>query len=767
VREFSQIIFVFLWALLGISCKPTPTPSLSFLDLTRLPIKIQKFQFSELSDLSYHWKKNPARYAKSCRRIEDNEPCLGSEKLSRWTHTQFTINTNTSLFLNESKDSLLLTPGSRVDWDLPSGHYRLRFAYSCLPNREGFDTKGLFQVKAGDRVVYEDKELRTTKNYWKNHETNIELESSDPHLSMGLDSDHAICVIGHPVLFPQKEDPKENVILVVIDSARKDAFGFMGSPFPATPHLDTLAKESIVFQNTFSNGNWTKPSMISMIYSEYASNLGLGNAWFGTKANQRIVFYGKERESLVEGFRRAGYYTATIMNNVFFLDYTTVGVDLGFHDSYQVGKDNDDTDAITKRSLRFFKENKDNPFFVHINYNTPHASYSPPDWAVKELVEKSDPKLWNNLESPIKRFLGEVRYTDEEFGKLITELKNLGLYDNTWIVITGDHGDLFSTWHDYSHHFIIKTRFGHGETHYDEEINVPWIIKPPKKYDFPNQFVKGQQSLVSLTPTLLSLVGIPYQKEGMRGIDYSEYIKGKSALPEEKFIFTEGRMSESIRTKEYKYIRRYQGFDTVSKTSEGEIHRMPEELYDLVKDPEERVNLSQDPNSISLLNRARMDRLKEDFLKLNAFYINFPCKEGGCDYSGDLFVNGGIYDVEWEGEGDGLETRRYHFQTKPGQKNYLMKIKVIHPDLGFQFQLRKKGQSVPFRVGSWGILNSVLNRMDDPRLIVTSKKPSYEKENLPWVWMEAPFYRGAEKSEDKAMGLEVRKVLESWGYIHE
>jgi hypothetical protein len=102
-----------------------------------------------------------------------------------------------------------------------------------------------------------------------------------------------------------------------VDSLRRDALGCNGQKISTSPNIDLLCKEGISFKNHFSNANWTKPSMISMLTGEYTSNLGITNTGFPIYPREKEVYYNGKIKSLPEILRSTGYYTASIMNNVF------------------------------------------------------------------------------------------------------------------------------------------------------------------------------------------------------------------------------------------------------------------------------------------------------------------------------------------------------------------------------------------------------------------------------------------------------------------
>lgn len=774
MRTKVLIVFIVVFSLLNSDCAGKPELPIDL--VLELPRAKSSFPVSE-DLLPYHWKKNPGRLA-----------ALPTER--KWENTQITFNTDKEIFLNHSIDSIFFPKRQSYLFSIPKGKYHFKALFGLLGDKPNqFNIEGKFKILSNGKLVWSWDGNGKQAETWKLEETVLEV---DGDLELNWESLSTHLFLGEPILTPVDlknsrslsfKKPKQfSVILIVIDSARRDFFGSYGYPYSVTPNLDEMARESVFFELPFANGNWTKPSMMSFFHSEYSSNLGLGNSWFSTKPYQRKVYYGKKRDNLAKTFREQGYYTKSIMNNVFFLDYTTVGLDLGFHNLFQVGKDVEDTPILTDHAVSFVEENKDSPYFLHFNLNTPHASYSPPKEDM-DVVQKIVPSsVFNAYESPIKRYLGELHYTDREIGRLIQKLKDLGTYEETLIIVTGDHGELFSPHHDYSYHFIMKTRFGHGETHYDEEISVPYFIKLPnslkRRSKFPpgTQFkIQGQSSLLSLAPTLLGLLDIKIQNSTYKGTDYSPCIRDAKECPKENFIYTEGRMSESVRTENYKYIRRYPGFTTVQRTSEGEPHSMAEELYDLKKDPEERLNLSILPEGEKLFAQARADFRRENFLKRNSLRILIPkCESKSCRDSLNLQIQGSVYD--WDvpeplsivsssakTASISADWNLIGTSTKPIQ----FFIQTVNPEFGVGLQYYRNGLSVPVRLGKFGLeSNLIRNRIED--FILSPRKPDdWESSPIPWIYNDGAFSGTVESEYQKEMGKEVKKILETWGYIHE
>lgn len=721
---------------------------------------LDQFPFQESRDLSYHWKKNPGRHSQ-----------LPIEH--KWKNTQITFNTNPEIFLNHSIDSILLPRGSSmIRFRIPAGRYRLHTKLGFLGNRQKFQESGVLTIISNGKEIM--KWQGKSPEVWEEFEIQ---NSFGNDLIFQWESKESVCFVGEPRLVSLEAEEimtnSPNVILIVIDSARKDFYGSYGRKvfldegtglsIPSlTPNQDEIAKESLFFENPVANGNWTKPSMISLFHSDYASNLGLGNSWFTTKAYQRQVYYGKTRETIVSQLRQKQYYTKTIMNNVFFLDYTTVGVDLGFHDSYQVGMDVVDTEELASEALRFLRKKSHRPFFLHWNLNTPHGSYSPPNEMLRKVREILPAETTAKWEPAVLRYAGEIYFTDQVVGRIVEELKNQKIYDNTWIIVTGDHGELFSKHHDYSAHFILQGRFGHGETHYDEEIQVPFFIKPPRNQqeEMKNRKVRGVSSLLDLAPTLFGWMGIPYNQ--FRGMDYSKYAKGLDSAPKEIPAFTEGRMSESIRTNEWKYIRRYPGFTKVRRTIEGIPEDAEEELYNTKKDPSEMRNLARDRAEIASGFRSQIRQGK--YLKRNSWNLWLPPCTERCTYEADLNLEGSLYD--WQDSKGFTVTpfsaKNVHLQATPGKEGSLIKLFLVNPEFGFKLQLRNQGRPEMVRHGAFG------TRFSHTELSLSQGEPiGLRTSQEPWVWIDPSWALGKTSETQKEMGKEVKKILETWGYIHE
>jgi arylsulfatase A-like enzyme len=750
-RRKGKILFLLL---ICFFCKPQSSPKIevpvTHFDLTRQLISSSSanFKFDETRDLTYHWKKNSGRYSLL-------------HKQERWKNTQIGFLKNSNVLYNHSLDSILFTPETLMEFSVTKGKGIVRFKYGAL-GKNYQDVKGTLFVYSDEKIIKTIPVGIQNREKWE--EILIEEEFGNK-LKFYWESKDSYLFLGTPEFINLNYSPVGyNIILIVIDSLRRDALGCNGQKVSVSPNIDKLCEEGVSFKNHFSNANWTKPSMISMFSGEYSSNLGITNTGFPIYPREKEVYYNQKIKSLPEILRKNGYYTASIMNNVFLMDYTGVGVDLGFHELHQIGKDIVDTEVITNESLEFIKSPPRQPFFLHINYNTPHGSYSPPEHSIFEIKQNSNAKDIASLNPIVLRYFGEVRFTDEQVGKIIEQLKKRNMYDNSMIIITADHGDLFDEKHTFSQNGIYGTRWGHGETHYDEEIGVPFIIKPPRTVInyVSKKIFYSPSSTVSLTPTILGFLGLESQiHPDSKGIDYSKHIIEGTEPINETTVYTEGRLSESIRTSKFKYIRRYPGFTNYLLNGAIPSNDNLEELYDLTKDPLEHLNLKK--SNTTLYDIALQER-KKFVLRKNSFFLNFP---KGSKFDGSFQFQGGIYDYNKTNGVSVQVGNRFNLNFGSGLEGGMLEIMVNEPEFTYEFSIRNDGRLSDYRIGAWGLLQ----RGDlgkDPGILYSPIEPvGVSSSRIPFLYSNELLSGRSRKSSNPILAEEVKSILKSWGYIHE
>ena len=372
-----------------------------------------------------------------------------------------------------------------------------------------------------------------------------------------------------------------NVVIIGIDTCRKDHMSLYDYPYATTPELEKLAKESVIFHNAVSTSPWTLPSFASLFTACYPTVHGA----YG----QFNSAFHPIRKSVPNGVRemsRAGLKTQAFVNAPFLLP--EFGFPRGFDDYDASRSDNAHirrADATFSAAMEWAGAHKSKPFFLFIHLFDPHLNYDPPAGHLQRLQELTGLDYKGPLEVPFSHFKSirsgevvltpedwayvkmlydaEISFVDEWCGRFIAFLKEQGLYDKTMLVVCSDHGE----------EFMDHNGFEHGHTQYQELVNVPLIIKYPGSRDA-GEHVHDPVSLVDIMPTVFDVLSLETPAE----------FQGKSLSPvPSRPVFSEhvlyGRETKAVVVYPWKLIAHYR-FEKV-------------ELYNLQDDPAEKNDVHQ------------------------------------------------------------------------------------------------------------------------------------------------------------------------------
>jgi arylsulfatase A-like enzyme len=432
---------------------------------------------------------------------------------------------------------------------------------------------------------------------------------------------------------------RANLILITMDTVRADHLSVYGYGRDTSPNLQRLAQEATVFTNAIAAGDMTLSSHASIFTGMYASQhgahpvLGRGKnrVAVGEEFGLRLT---DESRTLAEMLWDFGYRTMAVAANTTFLQ-RAFHLDQGFQyysqpnptlflartDPFYLRTDLARVLArylplnMSQRGYRMagnvnleafdllqrVKANQ-RPFFLFLNYMDAHQPYfPPPPFDVK--YEGRDRTLTYNQYFAIEfgalsgkrpytdqdrrrdqsQYDGGIAYLDASLGDLFRQLRELGLYDNTMLVVTSDHGQSFGE----------KTLVGHGTSVYQEQVHVPLIIKYPRLREA--KVVDDLVSHIDILPTVLDALGYPVPKT-LPGRNLGKAPTSPATVISESFpcdLFTQ--LSPRFRRTERAVFR---GAFKVITSTNGE-----HALYDLSKDPKEERNLdSKNPQMASGLN---------------------------------------------------------------------------------------------------------------------------------------------------------------------
>jgi arylsulfatase A-like enzyme len=413
-----------------------------------------------------------------------------------------------------------------------------------------------------------------------------------------------------------------NVILISIDTLRADRLGAYGYDAHAvSPRIDALAADGILFENAITTAPWTTPAHMSLLTSLQPTSHGVITPFAelreGLKGGGRFRRLPDSRTTLAEVLKNAGYATAAFTGGVT-LD-PRIGFDQGF-DLYDTSMQKLDSSSVP-RLERWIAESGGRPFFLFWHTFEVHAPYLqttylgdalPPDATrrVKEALARRA-RLFEEKRAPgygLKKtlieqgaftravcdalYMGGVHSVDGWVGELLDGLRRAGLYDQTLVVLTSDHGE------ELGQRSESQIYDGHGHTLYEELVRIPLIVKLPGSRHGGTR-VRGVVSLLDVMPTILDVLGLRPRHDEMQGVSLRPRWEDPArAEAEAAFAEALGVPAEKkcLRTGRYKYIV---SIDPASVRRFGRSHvpKRPSavELYDLERDPKERDNLLASP----------------------------------------------------------------------------------------------------------------------------------------------------------------------------
>lgn len=440
-----------------------------------------------------------------------------------------------------------------------------------------------------------------------------------------------------------------NVLFIAVDDLRPQ-LGCYGNKMVKSPNIDQLAASGLLFERAYCQQAVCSPSRTSLLTGlrpdstkvydlvthfrttipdvvtlpQHFKNHGYQTAWWGKlfhanlldpvswtqqgdqmepKSNWR-AYATDEAKAIAEQNKGAGpaYEMADLPDN-----------------AYPDGK-------IAEKAIETMRQLKDKPFFLAVGFFKPHLPfnaprkywdlYNPSDFSLPELqsAPRNAPALastgWGELRNyagiPAKGPMSDeqarqlihgyhacVSYTDAQIGKVLDELKRLGLDKNTVVVLWGDHGWKLGEYGQWAKH-----------TNFEIDTRVPLVAR------IPGMKASGKKTnalveFVDIYPFLCEAVGLP-KPPHLQGTSFMPLLS-KPAMAWKKTAFSQyprggGVMGYSMRTDRYRYTKWLKPDGSVVAT----------ELYDLRKDPRASVNVAQEaayakalPELEATFNQAR------------------------------------------------------------------------------------------------------------------------------------------------------------------
>lgn len=292
-----------------------------------------------------------------------------------------------------------------------------------------------------------------------------------------------------------------HVVLISIDTCRADHLGCYGYPAPVSPNLDALSRESTLFNEALSPCPLTLPAHCSMLTGTLPTTHGVHDNLGGRLEN--------DQTTLAELLRAQGFETAAIVSS-YVLDYR-FGLQQGFarYDDHfdsaapSSGISERSGGEATQRAIQWLQNNATNRCFLFLHYYDAHYPYAPPEPFASQF--------------PQSPYDGELASVDHDIGQVIAELKRLGLYDRTMLVVAGDHGESLGDHGESKHGYFI----------YQSTLRVPLLIRRPGHPTAPR--VAERVGLIDIVPTILASLALPVP-DAVQGRDLSGLMANEPGL---------------------------------------------------------------------------------------------------------------------------------------------------------------------------------------------------------------------------------------------
>ncbi len=412
---------------------------------------------------------------------------------------------------------------------------------------------------------------------------------------------------------------RPNIVFILSDDHRWDYMSCVGHPFIKTEQMDRLAAEGVLFNNAFVTTSLCSPSRASFLTGQYAHTHGVKN---------NLTVWKEENVTFLELFKRAGYDTAFIgkwhmpgrlpkLRGVDQFITFTVQAGQGRYFNCPLIIDGVETpsrkpyitEELTDYALEFLGKERDNPFCLYLSHKAVHHQFLPPpelkhlyDDVELPMPDEADSwitmtkgNMFTGLFGPLERhwenYCEALVAMDQQIGRVLDKLEEMGVAENTIVVYAGDNG------YFWGEHRLVDKRWP-----YEESIRIPFIVRYPEAIKDPGRRADQMVLNIDLAPSLLDMAGVPIP-ENMEGDSFLPILEsastpGRKAWLYEYFKEVPYNVPEhfAVRTDTHIYVE-YQG-------------KARAQLFDIVHDPREMNNLIDTPEGNRL--QPELKRMLED-----------------------------------------------------------------------------------------------------------------------------------------------------------
>ncbi len=420
----------------------------------------------------------------------------------------------------------------------------------------------------------------------------------------------------------QKKENNPNFVFIVVDDLGwADVKCNFPGTFYDTPNIDRLAEKGVRFTQAYAANPVSSPTRAALLTGKHPNRIGITDWIPGDDPRDRLLIGPDDRHqlaleeiTLAEKLKEAGYKTFFAgkwhLGGEGFLPENQ-GFDInkggchfgsppgGYYSPYHNPKLDDGpvgeylTDRLTDESIRFLRENKGNPFLLYLSFYTVHTPIQPcirhiekykkkrEELEISEIPYKQEGDGWTKLIQEDASYASMIAAMDENVGRLITTLLELGLTKNTWIIFTSDNGGLSTLTRKNAPTSNGPLRAGKGWC-YEGGIRVPLIISGPILKN-PGRICEQPIISMDFFTTILTIAGVKHDKNDGENL-FPLLTDEKKELHRDELFWhyphyhgSGWKPGSALRKGEWKLIMHYENNST--------------ELFNLSEDPAETTDL--------------------------------------------------------------------------------------------------------------------------------------------------------------------------------
>lgn len=396
-----------------------------------------------------------------------------------------------------------------------------------------------------------------------------------PACSAGVTTTPTGTIVGR---LPRGVQPADlNLLVITLDTTRADRLGAYGWPQSATPALDRIAAEGVLFEQAVSPAPLTLPAHSSLFTGKYPPHHGVrdNGGFFLDPRETTLAARVKAR-----GLKTGGFVGAYVLDRTWGIgqgfDTYFDNFDLSKFDAPSMSEVERPANEVTDRALAWLETAKSSRFFGWVHFYDAHSPYDPPEPYRTRFADRP--------------YLGEIAFVDSQVARIRAFLEAERLLDRTVVVVLGDHGESLGDHGESTHGFFV----------YESVLHVPLMILAP--YDtLRSRRVGDVVRTVDVMPTVLDLLGMPLIDK----IDGRSIVSLMTGAVKELGL---AAYAEAV------YPLYHYGWSNLRSLTAGRfkyIEAPRPELYDLARDPGETRNLYAE-------RQALADRMAADLKTIDS-----------------------------------------------------------------------------------------------------------------------------------------------------